>query len=137
MKLAGGCHCGSVRFTCDGEISWAGHCHCRDCQLTSGAPLVTWITMPRAAIEITGTRRIYRSSSHGLRSFCPHCGALLFFESDEPGRLPTSIDIAVACLDEPDRIKPEVNIFVPSRPKFMKGFDAELPSYDRNSPGQE
>jgi hypothetical protein len=93
--------------------------------------------MPRAAIEITGTRRLYRSSSHGLRSFCPHCGALLFFESDEPGHLPTSIDIAVACLDEPDRIKPEVNIFVPSRPKFMKGFDAELPSYDRNSPGQE
>jgi hypothetical protein len=137
MKLTGGCHCGSVRFTCDGEIGWAGHCHCRDCQLTSGAPLVTWISVQRPTVEITGTRRVYRSSSKGLRSFCPHCGALLFFESDRPDHRQATIDIAVACLDEPDRIVPEVNIFVPSRPRFMKGFDKDLPSYDGNSPGQE
>lgn len=127
MKLSGGCHCGAVRFTCDGELGWAGHCHCRDCQLTSGAPLVTWITMDRSALAIEGRVRIYRSSDHGVRSFCPHCGAQLFYEgTEEPGK----IDIVVACLDSPDLITPERNIYIRSRLGFMKGFDADLPSFE-------
>lgn len=127
MKLSGGCHCGAVRFTCDGELSWAGHCHCRDCQLISGAPLVTWITVDRSAVSIEGRVRVYRSSERGVRSFCPHCSAQMFYEgTEEPGK----IDIVVACLDTPDLITPERNIFVRSRLGFMKGFDAELPSFE-------
>ena len=133
MKLAGGCHCGNVRFSCDGEVTWAGHCHCRTCQLTSGAPFVTWITMAKTAVTIDGKCRVYRSSDHAVRSFCPHCGCLLFYESDYHKE---RMDIVVACLDEPDLISPTFNIFVSTRPRFMKGFDAELPSYEESAPGQ-
>jgi hypothetical protein len=65
-----------------------------------------------------------------VRSFCPHCGAHLFYEGNgEPGQ----VDIVVACLDEPDMISPAVNIYVQSRLRFMKGFDADLPSFETSS----
>jgi hypothetical protein len=129
MRISGGCHCGQVRFGGEAEILWAGHCHCRDCQLTSGAPFVTWVTIPAGAIQIDGEPTLYRSSERGRRRFCPRCGALLFWE----GR-PDRIDIAVACLDEPDSIRPGHNSFVRSRLAFMKGFDSDLPSHLADAP---
>jgi hypothetical protein len=93
---------------------------------------VTWITTDRSALSIEGKVRVYRSSERGVRSFCPHCGAQLLYEGiEEPGK----VDIVVACLDNPDLITPERNIYVRSRLKFMKGFDADLPSFQASSSG--
>lgn len=32
MAASGGCLCGAVRFTCDGELGPAGYRHCEDCR---------------------------------------------------------------------------------------------------------
>lgn len=131
MRLSGGCHCGAIRFGGEAEILWAGHCHCRDCQLTSGAPLVSWATVHKAAIAIDGKPADYRSSAKGLRQFCPRCGAQLFwFGTRQPDRM----DIALACLDEPDTVSPTVNIFIRSRLRLMRGFDGALPSHAADPP---
>jgi len=131
MRLSGGCHCGQVRFGGEAEILWAGHCHCRDCQLTSGAPFITWVTVDAKSIRIDGAPTPYPSSEHARRDFCPRCGALLFWRGE---REPDRMDIAVACLDEPDAIKPAFNVFVRSRLAFMKGFDADLPAHAGEAP---
>ena len=131
MKLAGGCHCRGVRFAYEGEPLWVGHCHCRDCQLTSGAPVTTWFIVPAAEVRVEGERRIYRSSARATREFCPTCGCLLFFRTD---RRPMHLDIVAACLDDPALVTPRVNIYTRSRIGFMREFDHELPSHEGNQP---
>ncbi|MGE0652784.1 MAG: GFA family protein [Alphaproteobacteria bacterium] len=131
MRLAGGCHCGGVRFAYEGDPLWVGHCHCRDCQLTTGAPMTSWFIAPAAEVEIVGERRTYRSSDHATREFCPTCGCLLFFRTD---KRPTHLDIVAACLDDPSAVAPSANIYVRSRIGFMDGFDPHLPSFEGNLP---
>src|SRR3954463_14009336 len=53
MTRTGGCLCRAVRYECAGEPQFALQCHCRDCQLQSGAPHVAAVRMPSAAFRIT------------------------------------------------------------------------------------
>ena len=36
VPFEGGCLCGAVRYTCNAEPVFAGHCHCVDCRRSSG-----------------------------------------------------------------------------------------------------
>jgi hypothetical protein len=130
--LVGRCHCGAVRFETSAEPVWVGHCHCRDCQLTAGAPVVTWFIVTASEVTISGEPSTYRSSDHASREFCPRCGCLVFFRSD---RRSHQVDIVAACLDDPTQVTPTVNIFTRSRIGFMHEFDRELPSHEGNQPG--
>ena len=38
LNWTGGCLCGTVRYALKSEPFDCGWCHCRSCQLTSGAP---------------------------------------------------------------------------------------------------
>ena len=49
ISLVGGCSCGAVRYQCDGEPVMAAHCHCRDCQRSSGAAMATVFAVPKVA----------------------------------------------------------------------------------------
>ena len=39
-KYAGGCLCGAVRYATNAEPVFAGNCHCKDCQRSSGGAFV-------------------------------------------------------------------------------------------------
>ena len=41
----GGCLCGAVRYRLDGEPFDCGWCHCRTCQLNSGAPAMAFASV--------------------------------------------------------------------------------------------
>jgi hypothetical protein len=43
----GGCACGALRFEVTGAPIFDGHCHCRECQKTSGGPMTTGEGLPR------------------------------------------------------------------------------------------
>ena len=84
MTITGGCHCGAIRYQAEGEALTHALCHCTDCRRHAGAPMVGWTMYPRAALTVTkGTPRIYASSEHGRRHFCPDCGTGLFYENAE------------------------------------------------------
>ena len=51
---SGGCHCGAVRYTVEGEPAHAALCHCRDCTRCAGAQMVGWALFPREAVTISG-----------------------------------------------------------------------------------
>ena len=55
VTRTGGCLCRAVRYECAGEPQFALQCHCRDCQLQSGAPHVAAVRMPSADFRITVT----------------------------------------------------------------------------------
>ncbi len=145
-RIEGGCLCGAVRYTLARVPDDVAHCHCRICRRASGAAFVTWATVERRDLAVTGQLRWYRSSRLAERGSCPVCGSPLFFAqaidddpaaaalplaeappSDPRGHL--TIDVAVATLDDPDRVRPTRNIWVGSRLAFLRGFDATLPDH--------
>jgi hypothetical protein len=70
--VTGGCHCGAIRYQAEGEALTHALCHCTDCRRHAGAPMVGWTMYPQAAVEVTkGAPKIYFSSEHGRRDFCP------------------------------------------------------------------
>jgi 2-oxo-3-hexenedioate decarboxylase len=81
------------------------HCHCSICRRTTGAPFVTWFTVPADAFAFTaGSPTCFASSDHGRRSFCPFCGTQLTFQSS---RAPGELDVTTCSLDEPERVPPK------------------------------
>lgn len=132
MTITGGCHCGAIRYQAEGEALTHALCHCTDCRRHAGAPMVGWTMYPRAAVRVTkGTPRIYASSEHGRRHFCPDCGTGLFYENAE--MLPGRIDIQSATTDDPGLVPPRAHIQVAERIGWM-AHAHELPEFERFPP---
>jgi hypothetical protein len=132
-EWAGGCRCGAVRYRLGSEPFDTGWCHCRNCQLSSGAPAMVFSTVAAKDFEtVSGEDRIRRvqSSSFGRRTFCAECGTPLTISVDFQ---PDTIDFSVATLDEPGRIRPGFHIFWSSRVPWTEMNDG-LPKYDRFRP---
>jgi hypothetical protein len=129
MTLAGGCHCGAIRFEVTGEPVTHALCHCSDCRRHAGAPMVGWCMFQAAAVKtVQGTPKVYKSSEHGRRYFCPDCGTGLFYMNDRT--LPGIIDVQSATLDDPDAIPARVQIQTAERIGWMERAH-ELPSFER------
>lgn len=129
MKVSGGCRCGAIRYEADGEVGHHALCHCRDCQLGSGAPMVPWIAFRTEDFRIIqGEPTTYNGSGKSLRQFCGNCGTPLFFLNEE--MLPGIVDIQSVTMDEPDAHSPAVQVQVAERRAWMERI-AELPEFER------
>ena len=132
----GGCMCGSVRFELASEPYDPGWCHCRTCQLNSGAPAMAfasvatedWVTTKGA----DAIRRI-ETSSFGHRIFCSECGTALYVHVDHQ---PDRIDFSIVTLDDPGVIAPEFHIFWSSKVPWFDPAD-DLPRHDRFRPNTQ
>lgn len=78
MTRTGGCLCGKVRYSVEGEPKITGLCHCADCRKESGSMFSTNAQWPLSAFRYSGEIGTYEG-----RSFCPACGGRLFNLSDE------------------------------------------------------
>ena len=134
MGLTGGCMCGGVRFELNSDPFDAGWCHCRTCQLNSGAPAMAFASVGRGDWVATSGEdsvEVIRTSSFGQRAFCKKCGTPLHVQVDHQ---PDTTDFSIVTLDEPGAIAPEFHIFWSSKvPWFNPGDD--LPKHDRFRPG--
>ena len=127
----GGCLCGATRYRIEAPIAPGAHCHCSLCRRSTGAPVVTWLTVARAAFRFErGSPRIYRSSAAAERGFCGRCGTQLIFRLDAE---PEMIDVTVASLDAPDRHPPDRHIFAADRLSWLR-LDEHLVAYDGETP---
>ena len=88
--------------------------------------------VPEDAVKVTkGTPKVYASSEHGRRHFCPDCGTGLFYENAEI--LPGIIDIQSATYDDADSVPPRAHIQVAERIGWMDRAH-ELPAFERYPP---
>ncbi len=133
MGLSGGCMCGAVRYELRSDPFDCGWCHCRTCQLNSGAPAMAFASVRRGHwVATSGQQAInsVRTSSFGHRTCCARCGTALYVEVDHQ---PDTTDFSVVTLDDPSAIAPEFHIFWGSKvPWFNPGDD--LPKHDRFRP---
>jgi len=130
--MQGGCHCGAVRYRLEGRSLNHALCHCVDCRRHAGAPMVGWAMFPIDAMRLEkGAVKVYSSSEHGRRHFCPDCGTGLFYTNDQ--MLPGIIDVQSATLDDPGAIPPQAHIQIADRIAWMENAHA-LPTFDRYPP---
>jgi len=130
--MTGGCHCGAIRYQVEGDAIVHALCHCTDCRRHAGAPMVGWTMYPEVAVKVTkGTPKVYRSSQHGRRHFCPDCGSGLFYVNAEI--LPGLIDVQSGTYDDPEILPPQVHVQVAERLTWLERAN-ELPMFQRYPP---
>lgn len=127
-RLTGRCHCGAIEYAMSAQVDHHSLCHCADCRRHAGAPAVGWAMVSAADIAIKGTPKLYASSEHGRRHFCPDCGTGLFYSNEQI--FPGKIDVQSATLDNPDALPVQVQIQTAERLKYMENL-ADLPSFER------
>jgi hypothetical protein len=132
--FSGGCHCGAVRYTCDAEPLWAGHCQCSDCRRLSGTGHLSSMAVPAASVQLTGAPSGYRhradSGNELTRSFCGRCGAPIY--STNSG-VPGLAFLRASSLDDPGLFKPQAVAWTRSAPAWDH-MDPALPRYPGNRP---
>ncbi|MFN7055156.1 GFA family protein [Hyphomonas sp.] len=109
MAILGGCQCGEVRYELSAPPDRVAVCHCRDCQKSSGAPMVAWAVMPKEVFRITrGEARAVNSSGDSFRYFCGACGTGLYYINET--FLPGLIDVQAMTLDDPGAFSPGAQV---------------------------
>jgi len=114
--LIGGCACGAIRYSAEGEALFSMNCHCRDCQHETGSAYAAVLVVPRATFEVTqGTPKYFEltaDSGHTTRrAFCGNCGSPLF---GLPGISPEIVTLRAGSLDDPSVFRPSQDIYTSS-----------------------
>ena len=76
----GSCLCGNIKYKFDqSKALSAHHCHCKDCQKSTGSGKATILIVPEDDLTISGNLRFYSvtgsQGSHINRGFCENCGS--------------------------------------------------------------
>jgi hypothetical protein len=129
MAITGGCQCGAIRYELTAPPDRVGLCHCRDCQLSAGAPMVSWAVMPAERLVITQGRPVtVNSSGETFRRFCGTCGTGLFYGNET--FLPGLVDVQSITLDDPSAFPPSAHIQTAEQPGWAANLHS-LPSFAR------
>lgn len=127
--IEGGCRCGTVRYEASGDPAHHALCHCRDCQMASGAPVLAWLAMPAQGFRVTKGEPVrYVGPTGSMRAFCGQCGTPIFFINEDA--LPGIVDIQSVTLDEPDAFAPQAQIQTAEQRAYMATLH-EMPAFER------
>lgn len=114
-KYSGRCLCGEIIYSIDTEPLFAGNCHCKDCQRSSGSAFVPALIFLEKNVSIIGQAKYFESASDSgsihTRGFCSNCGSQLFAKfSTMPGML----GIKAGTLDHSSHYVPKLDFYVAS-----------------------
>ena len=131
-EFAGGCMCGEIRYSCKAEPKTVYYCHCEDCRRGSGSAFHVGVGVLKEALTILqGSPKSFRKtadSGNGItRQFCPNCGSPLF---TFPDVLPHIVMIKAGSLDEPERFRPDTEIFTDNKVSWAE-IGSDIQSYSK------
>ncbi len=134
VPFSGGCACGAIRYECDSAPLAKLNCHCRDCQLSSGAPFASGVVVSTKSIKVTGSPKEYsvRASSGfpTTRSFCSNCGSPLFTTGEA---MPDFTSIRFTTFDDQSDFSPALDIWTSSAASWVY-LNEELPHFSQSPP---
>lgn len=116
MKVHGACHCGAIAYEARVDPARVAVCHCRDCQVLSGAAFRASV---RVAVEdfnlLRGAPELYvktaESGNRRIQAFCGRCGTPLY-SADAEGA--TTYTMRIGPLTERDMLPPQRQIWCKS-----------------------
>lgn len=130
---AGGCLCGSVRFTAAAPLREVVACHCRECRKQSGHfYAMTSVPLDRFKLSLGHGLTWYRASGTAQRGFCRHCGSVLFWQPDAEAR----ISIAAGAFDGMLGVRIARHIHCAEQGDYYDIADG-VPQWPRASPPSE
>lgn len=126
--FSGGCQCGAVRYQSDSEMISPHYCHCRDCQWFYGAFGAGFVVLEEHT-RLTGAPAEYTvqaDSGHTkTHLFCGQCGTPI---GERVREFAGTLVLTPGTLDDPGRFRPEMHLWVSSRPAWLV-IDDGLPQY--------
>ncbi len=130
---SGGCICGNFTYRFDrDQVVSAHHCHCRDCQKTTGSGKATIVLIPTDILESEGELKTYTvvgtDGSHVTRGFCPNCGSQLISYVEE---MPALRFVKAGSLDDSSWVKVDSS-FWSSTAEPWSPVDQGCPSVEKN-----
>ena len=112
MHISGQCHCGAISFTAVVDPKKVIACHCKDCQILSGAPFRAVLPTPADDVSLVGNPKQYvkvaASGNRRVPAFCGECGTQLY--ATEPD-FPKTLNIRLGCVNEREQLSPSVQIW--------------------------
>jgi len=131
MTWTGGCLCGAIRYSFDGDPLWACHCHCDICRRQTGAAFATFVGFPLKNITwVKGEPSQYLFTDGCQRGFCSECGSTLTFRRD------AELSVSVGSLDHPERATPVFHMMTEKQLPWIM-LDDGLPCHLRFPPEGE
>jgi hypothetical protein len=135
LKIEGGCYCGALRYSVEGDPFFKGQCHCRECQYISGGNTNLVMGMPEAGFAyVKGAPKLFQRDDLEVpvtREFCAECGTHILARS--PG-LPGVVLLKIGTFDDPALFGgPDVAIFTIDKQAFHDVPDG-MPAFER-TPG--
>ena len=86
MRMSGGCLCGKVKYTAEGDPVFTAVCHCRNCQKQAGTFSSVVVAVPAAGFSMTGPIKTFEDTGDSgkpvHRRFCSDCGSPIISEVD-------------------------------------------------------
>jgi hypothetical protein len=114
-EFKGSCRCGKVSYASSADPVFAGVCHCRTCQKSTGSAYASVVGVPTDSLTVSGTTKrfddIGDSGSPTHRDFCPECGSTVTQSVDV---MPGLTMLPIGTLDNPAAIEPAMQIYCDS-----------------------
>lgn len=113
-SFTGGCACGAIRYESTTQPMLMLHCHCRDCQRSSGGPFSSFSIVTKDAFSLLqGSMRFHDSPSEAggktHRGFCQNCGSPIVVATDSQ---PQTVAIRTASFDDPSWFKQQMDVWI-------------------------
>jgi len=114
-KYSGQCLCGEIIYSVDVDPVFAGNCHCKDCQRSSGSAYIPAMVFPEKDVLVSGRVKYFETQAESgdthKRGFCSNCGSQLFSRfSNMPGFL----GIKAGTLNDTSNYVPKLDFHVDS-----------------------
>ena len=122
FQLDGRCTCASVRYRMCSSPMFVHCCHCRWCQRESGASFALNAMIEADRVKLlAGTPEIVVTPSQSGKgqkiARCPICHVAVW--SHYAGAGDAVCFVRVGTLDDPDRLPPDIHIFVSSKQPWV------------------
>lgn len=129
MAMTGGCLCGKVRYSIEGEPLVCVTCHCKNCQKQAGSALSVIIGVAESALTIDGEVKTYvdtgDSGAPVRRQFCDTCGSPVFTRIDRGDGL---MFVKAGTLDDTSSLKPQFHCYAKSKQDWVDLGD--IPAFE-------
>ena len=130
---SGGCLCGAVKFEFDKpNLISAHHCHCIDCQKSTGSGKATVLVLPSNAIKMEGELKFHTTTTisgrNMNRGFCRECGSPVLSFIEE---MPEVKFVKAGSIDDSSWLKIDSNFFSSSAHAWSP-IDEDIPSFTHN-----